>query len=326
MNLSGKNILVAGGTGMIGQYLVRLLLEKGAKVTIAALDSPELVPDGVSYMRLNLKDAVNCVQACNGMDVVFNLVGIKTSPKIMKERPATTMSSYFQFNTNMLEAAFRNGVEWYLYTSSIGVYGEGQVLKEDDVWSTFPSKNDWFAGWSKRMGELHVDAYRIEYDWKKVSIVRPANVYGRFDNFDPVTAMVVPSLIHRLFSGENPFVVWGNGSAIRDFIHAKDVARGMLFVVENEITKPMNLGSGQGYSIKTLVDMLLKVSKKEDILVAWDDTKPTGDVRRILDTSFAQSLGFNSTISLLEGLQDTYTWYEQNQELFKKRFDVFKKG
>ena len=131
-----------------------------------------------------------------------------------------------------MEAARRCGVDRFLYTSSIGVYSPSEIFHEDDVWNTFPSPNDRFAGWAKRMGELQAEAYAIEYGWERISIVRPANVYGPFDNFDPGSAMVIPSLINRATSGENPLLVWGDGSQIRDFVHADDVARGMLVVVE----------------------------------------------------------------------------------------------
>ena len=103
---------------------------------------------------------------------------------------------------------------------------------------TFPSPNDYFAGWANRMGELQAEAYKIEYGWNEIYIVRPANVYGPWDNFDPNNAMVIPSIIKRATDGENPLKVWGDGSAIRDFIHSRDCAKGMIQVFEKGITKP----------------------------------------------------------------------------------------
>ena len=95
-----------------------------------------------------------------------------------------------QFNTNMLEAAMLSNVEWYLYTSTVGVYEPAEVLFEDDVWNSQPSKNDWYGGWAKRMGELQCQAYEKQFGKGICSIVRPANVYGPYDNFDPENAMV----------------------------------------------------------------------------------------------------------------------------------------
>ena len=167
-----------------------------------------------------------------------------------------------------MEAARRKGVQRYLFTSSIGVYAPSEIFFEDDVWSTFPSPNDRFAGWAKRMGELQAEAYAIEYGWNDICIVRPANVYGPYDNFDPENAMVIPSLIYRALSGENPLAVWGDGTAIRDFIHARDAAVGMMRVVELGIREPINLGTGRGVSIREIVDII--VGEIDGLKVVWD--------------------------------------------------------
>ena len=199
VDFKNQSVLVTGGTGMIGRQLVDLLVERGAKVYVVSLDPPRGLPEGVMYKLADLTDFSACQEVCEGMDYVFNLVGVKGSPKMCKEQPADFMVPMLQFNTNMMEAARRAGVKWYLYTSSVGVYHPAEVFKEDDVWSTFPSDNDRFAGWAKRIGELQAEAYSIQYGWDCVSIVRPANVYGPYDNFDPENAMVIPSLIRKAF-------------------------------------------------------------------------------------------------------------------------------
>ena len=255
------------------------------------------------------------------MDYVFNLVGVKGSPKMCAEQPADFMVPMLQFNTNMMEAARRANVKWYLYTSSVGVYAPAEVFVEDSVWSTVPSPNDRFAGWAKRMGELQAEAYSIQYGWDKVSIVRPANVYGDYDNFNPANAMVVPSLIRK--AQENDVLeVWGDGSTIRDFIHADDVALGMLFAVENSITQPINLGSGKGYSIKEVVDMVVKHSGK-NLEVKWLTDKPGGDAIRLFDMTRAKSYGFDISVSLDEGIKNTTEWFLNNKEILDKRYNAF---
>src|SRR5262249_46693450 len=153
---------------------------------------------------------------------------------------------------------------------------------------------DRFAGWAKRMGELQADAYRIQYGWDKISIVRPANVYGPYDNFDPANAMVVPSLIARAVGGERPLTVWGDGTPIRDFIHARDAARGMMIVVEQGFNRPVNLGSGDGVRIK---DVAETVARLMDIELVWDTGKPAGDAKRVLSSKRARALGFRPEIS-----------------------------
>lgn len=316
-----QKVLVTGGGGMIGRSLVRLLVEREAKVYIADLTKPTDLPEGVVYMKIDLRNFNDCISACEGMDYVFHLAGVKGSPKMCAEQPVDFMVPMLQFNTNMMEAAHRANVKWYLFTSSVGVYAPADVFYEDTVWSTMPSPNDRFAGWAKRMGELQAEAYGIQYGKKNISIVRPANVYGAYDNFNPANAMVVPSLIRK--AQENDVLeVWGDGSTIRDFIHADDVALGMIYAVEKQITEPINLGSGKGYSIKEVVDMVVKHSGKQ-LEVKWLTDKPAGDKIRLFDMTRAKSYGFDISVSLEEGIKSTTDWFLNNKEILDKRYNAF---
>ena len=316
-----QNVLVTGGGGMIGRSLVRLLLERGAKITIADLTEPSDLPEGVDCIKVDLRYFNQCEEICQGRDYIFNLVGIKGSPKMCAEQPVDFMVPMLQFNTNMMEAAHRAKVKWYLYTSSVGVYAPADIFYEDTVWSTMPSPNDRFAGWAKRIGELQAEAYGIQYGTKNISIVRPANVFGAYDNFNPANAMVVPSLIRK--AQENDILeVWGDGSTIRDFIHADDVALGMIFAVEKQITEPINLGSGKGYTIKEVVDMVVKHSGKP-LEVKWLTDKPAGDTIRLFNMDRAKSYGFGISVSLDEGIKRTTDWYLNNKEILDKRYNAF---
>ncbi len=320
---SNKKILVTGGTGLIGRPLVEMLIDAGAVVRVVSLDDPSRVDPRAEFMRLDLTRFDNCVEVCKGMEFVFHLAGIKGSPKMTKEKPASFFVPTILFNTNMMEAARQARVQWFLYTSTIGVYTPAEVFHEDDVWKSFPSENDKFAGWAKRMGELQAEAYGIEYGLKNISIVRPANVYGPYDNFDPDNAMVIPALISRALSGENPFSVWGDGSPVRDFIFSQDVARGMMLVVEKGETRPVNLGSGIGCSIKEIVEMVVcNMDKRPEI--AWDTSKPAGDKKRLMDIDRARSLGFTPMVSLEEGIKQTIAWYKEHAAQINNRFNVFK--
>lgn len=318
---SGKTVLVTGGTGLIGRPLVEQLMGAGAKVRIASLDDPARAPKGAEFRRVDLREFSECLGVVEGCEIVFQLAGVKGSPAMTAKRPASFFVPTVTFNTNMMEAARRQGVERYLFTSSIGVYAPAEVFYEDEVWKTFPSPNDRFAGWAKRMGELQADAYRIEYGWDKISIVRPANVYGPYDNFDPQNAMVIPSLIHRAVTGENPLVVWGDGSAIRDFIHARDVARGMMLVVEKGYAEPVNLGSGQGITIRQIADTLVKLIPS--LRIEWDTTKPSGDRKRLMDMTRANAIGFVPTVGIEEGMAETLAWYRHNLGTADRRYNAF---
>ncbi|MBL4889298.1 MAG: NAD-dependent epimerase/dehydratase family protein, partial [Candidatus Lindowbacteria bacterium] len=315
-------VLVTGGTGLIGRPLVQMLLDRGASVRIASLDEASRAHPDAEFLRVDLTDICNCLTACKGMNYVFHLAGVKGSPAVTKTRPASFFVPTILFNTCMMEAARRCHVDGYLYTSTVGVYSPADVFYEDDVWTTFPSENDRYAGWAKRMGELQAEAFKIEYNWNNVSIVRPANVYGPYDNFSPVNAMVVPSLIKRAVDGENPMTVWGDGSAIRDFIYTDDVARGMLFAAENCISEPINLGSGDGISIKTLVEAIVEQTDPKPEL-HWDTTKPSGDAIRKMDVTRAKGYGWEPEISISEGINRTMAWYKENKDEIDKRYNVF---
>jgi GDP-L-fucose synthase len=316
-----QNVLVTGGAGMIGRQLVNLLIERGANITIADLNEPTDLPEGVKFVKANLLYFDQCENICKNQDYIFNLVGIKCSPKITIEQPADIMGPMMQFNTNMLEAAMKVNIKWYLYTSTVGVYTPSEVFYEDDVWKGSPSPNDWYGGWAKRMGELQCEAYAKQYGEGKCSIVRPANVYGPYDNFDLKNAMVVPSLIRKAFENEN-LEVWGDGSSIRDFIHARDVARGMIFAVENKITQPINLGSGTGVTIKELAETVASYFNKP---IQWLTDKPSGDAKRLFSMDRANSYGFYPEISIKEGVETTIDWFISNQDKIEKKFNALNK-
>lgn len=320
---ANKKVLVTGGTGLIGKPLVELLLDAGSRVRVVSLDDPSRADPRAEFVRADLTNFEACLAVCEGMDIVFNLVGIKGSPKMTVERPASFMVPTLRFNTNMLEAGRVAKVGWFLYTSTIGVYAPAEIFREDDVWESFPSEHDKFGGWAKRMGELQADAYAIEYGLHNISIVRPANVYGPHDNFDPANSMVVPALIARALGGENPFTVWGDGTPIRDFIFARDVALGMMKVVEWQETRPVNLGSGKERTIKDIVEIVVgNMDQKPEVV--WDTSKPSGDKKRLMDMSRAASLGFMPQVSLEDGIKQTMEWYKEHADELHNRYNVFK--
>lgn len=316
-----KKVLITGGGGMIGRSLVKLLLEKECKIYIADLTKPTDLPEGVEHLQVDLRFFDNCLDICKDKDFVFHLAGVKGSPKMCLEQPVDFMVPMLQFNTNMIQAAYESNVEWFLYTSSVGVYSPAEVFYEESVWDTFPSPNDRYPGWAKRIGELQTETYKIQYGWDRFSIVRPANVYGPYDNFNPANAMVVPSLIRK--AQENDVLeVFGDGSPIRDFIFADDVARGMLYTVENKITEPLNLGSGMGYSIKKLVEMVVKHSGRS-LEIKWLTDMPSGDKKRLFSMDRARKYGFEPLIDLDNGIKITTEWFLNNKDILDKRYNPF---
>lgn len=319
-----SKVLVTGGTGMIGRYLVPMLIKLNHDVTVASLDGAELCHPYANFKKLDLRDIQNCMKVCEGMDEVYHLAGVKGSPKMCREQPADFFVPTISFSINMMQAARKQGVKKYLFTSSVGVYQPAEIFFEDDVWKTFPSENDKFAGWAKRMGELQAEAYQVQYPDSDnlYCIVRPGNVYGRYDNFDPATGMVIPALISRLFNGENPLRVWGDGTPIRDFIHASDVARAMVFVMQNKINKPVNVSSGNPVTIRQLVQIIAEHFDNANF--EFTQKGVSGDNKRLLDISRLTESGWNPKTTLYEGLKDTIDWYRADGCKGYERYNSFK--
>ncbi len=175
-------------------------------------------------------------------------------------------------------------------------------------------------------------AYCSEYFKKGVELFNNKKyedakfMFERSIVFDPKNSMVVASLIKRAVDGQNPLVVWGDGSAIRDFIHCRDVAQGMMDAIENEVYSPINLGSGTGTSIKQLVEIIVNnLDTKPEVI--FDTTKPSGDKLRILDTTRAKSNNIIPKISLENGVIETIQWYKENKDKTSERtYNAFKEN
>ena len=318
---TNKKVLVAGGTGTIGIPLVLKLQTLGAKVSVASIDSPAyangLFGDNINFIQTDLTLYENCLAATAGQDYVFNLVGIKGSTGIGEAKVASYLVPMLWFQTNLMEAAFRNSVKRYLFVSSICGYPQSTIPKEEDTfWDGIPKQNDRIPGIAKRVGEIQGEAYLHEHGWDGVRIVRPSNVYGPYDDFIPATAQVIPSLIRRVAEGENPLRVWGDGLATRDFIYSDDVAHWMLVAMEKAPPcVPINLGSGTGVSIREIVGIIQSCFPNSS-KVEWDSEKPTGDPVRVLSIKRAQeTLGYHVITDVKKGIADTVKWYSENRDL-----------
>jgi len=316
----GKNILVTGGSGLIGRKIVSRLIEAGACVRSVSLDEIQ-VEGKVEYVKGDLCDFGFCQRMVKDMDCVFHVAGIKGSIEVTKSQPASFFVPLLMMNTNMLEACRLHKVDRVVYTSSIGAYPSAEVFKEQEG-EDEGSPMDMFPGWAKRMAELQVRAYKIQYGLKHYAVVRPCNVYGPGDNFDPANAMVIPTLMRRIFSKEDPVVIWGDGTAVRDFAYSGDVADGVILALYHGTGgRYVNLGSGIGYTIKELVEALQSVVPFQ---AQFDSTKPSGFPRRVMDISLAKHLlEYEPQVSLREGLQHTWDWYLEHHDEYLQRQNYF---
>ena len=310
-----KKVLVAGGTGMIGACMVHTLLQHDCNITVASLESKDyakkIFGNNVKFVRTDLTDIDNCLKVTKGQELVFNLVGIKGSVGIGQTKAASFLVPMLRFQTNLMDASFKNNVVGFLFVSSICAYPQSDKPKtEDSVWNGQPKQNDRIPGLAKRIGEVQAESYLLEYNWQAPKIVRPSNVYGPHDDFNPQTAQVIPALIARMVSGENPVKIWGDGSAVRDFIFVDDVVDGMLLALEKSPPcVPINLGSGKGVAIKKIARTIADTVPTKPKL-SWGRNKPTGDPVRVLSTRRAKDiLRFRTKTSIEVGIEKTVEWY-----------------
>jgi len=315
----GRTVLVTGGTGLIGRQVVELLCDAGASVCAVSLDDIQVDPRA-EHVRGDLSDFALCRRLTRDVEHVAHLAGVKGSLEVTLSKPASFFVPLLMMNTNLLEAARLNNVRKLVYTSSIGAYPTAELFREDNGSDGPPM--DTYPGWAKRMAELQIQAYRIQYGLSNFAVVRPCNVYGPGDNFDPKTAMVIPSLMHRIHSGESPVRIWGDGSAIRDFAYSRDVAEGVILALHHGTDGGfVNLGSGRGYSVRELVEALHDVVP---FSYEFDATRPSGFPRRVMDITRARErLGYAPETPLRTGLEKTWQWYIQHADEHRQKQNYF---
>lgn len=327
MNFQNKNIVITGANGLVGIPTVKKCLAEGAKVVYAVdinigqelRSLAEAHPDRLLIKPADLTYLHNCENLFLGtnVNIVLHLAGIKGSPTRAKNQPADYLFPMMMFNTNIIKASFDAKVDWFVYTSSVGVYAPADVMIEDSVWSTMPSVNDWHPGWAKRMGELAIDSLRIQHGWTKWTVIRPANIYGENDNFSPEATVIAANIwkINHLTS--NRLSCWGDGSARRDFVFSDDVANAVINCVKGEINDTINFGCGEPVTIKETIETLVDLfheSTGRDVDIMWDISKPNGDSLRCLDSTQQRKYGILPTTSLRAGIKQTLATYLKNDK------------
>jgi len=315
----GKKVLVTGGSGLVGSNLIEVLLKEAADVRTVTRSRPlQLQAEGVEVLKGDLTRMEDCTRAVENVEYVFHLAGVVGGVGKNAAHPALMYTPNILMNTQMLEAAWRADVDRYLFTSSACIYpGNISYFEEERGWDAPPERTNASYGWVKRMGEFQAQAYAEEYGMK-IAIVRPTNAYGPFDNFDLETSHVIPALIRKAAERQDPFVIWGNGESSRDFIHARDIARGMVMALERyPVPDPINLATGRSIKMKDLAHLILKISGYENARVVFDGTKPLGQLERRVSTAKAEEkIGFVAKIGLEEGLEETIEWYGRARKQF----------
>lgn len=315
----GKKTMVTGGVGFVGSHAVDMLVDLGAKVTVAdnlknsTMKNLDQVKDEIRLVEADITDLEQAKKACSGQDVVLNLVARVGGIGYNLDHPGTMFRDNVLMSTMVLEAARQCGVERFLTVSSACVYPRHCTIPtpETEGFLEDPEPTNFGYGWAKRVAEVQSRAYNMEFGMK-IAIARPYNAYGPRDHFDPATSHVIPALIKRIYDDEDPLVVWGSGEQTRAFLYVKDFARGLIETVEKyPECDAVNIGTDEEVTIKDLVGLLLEVSGK-DPEVAFDTSKPSGQPRRNCDTRKArEKVGFEARYTLKDGLTETIEWYRK---------------
>jgi GDP-L-fucose synthase len=302
--LEGKRVYVAGHRGMVGAALVRRLQRENCEILVAARDQVDLKEQGQTRDWL----------AREKPDVIFVAAAKVGGIAANSEYPADFIYDNLAIETNLIEAAFRVGVEKLLFLGSSCIYprlAPQPIPEEALLTGPLEPTNEWYAI-AKIAGIKLCQAYRRQHGVDFISAM-PTNLYGPGDNFDPRTSHVAPALMRRAheakLGGDASLQIWGTGSARREFLHVDDLADACVHLIKvfsDDI--PINVGAGEDLTIRELVDLIADVvGFKGQILT--DPTKPDGTPRKLLDSSRILATGWRPRTDLRTGLAQTYEWY-----------------
>ena len=314
---NNKKVLVAGGAGFIGSYLVDLLVDDGAEVTVAdnlsrgRLENLAHVAGQIAFHNVDLRYLHHCERVCSGQDVVMNLASPAFGVEYSMTHHGEMLTDVTRVGFNVLDAARRKRVRRFLVVSSSCVYPDdaGVPTKEEALRGAPETVNVGY-GWGKRMVELQGQYYAREYGME-VAIARPFNAYGPRDSFERGKAHVMPALIEKIVSGNDPVVVWGSGNQTRSFVHGKDFAMGLKLITEHyAVADPVNVGHDRETTIRELAQRILKITGSSSKLV-FDTTKPEGAIRKSADVTKLREVthGFTPQITLDEGLEEMINYF-----------------
>ena len=306
-----KKVVVTGGSGFVGTHYIQELLSRGAIVKTHTHNKPlQIQDDRLEVLEdVNLKSLDYCNWLINGADYVIHSAGDIANPKKV---PTDFQIALNQITliTNVLEASYKCGVKGFLdINSSTGYPDRRYPITENEYWDDEPYISYYGYGWMRRYREKVME-HASHLSDMKIAIARGTAMFGPYDNFDLETCHVVPALIKRVLSGEDPFVVWGSPDVDRDILYKQDVVRGSLLILEKgESMRPYNLGYGPTITIGDIVDIILEVTDKNPE-VKWDNSKPTTIPFRMVSTyRIEKELGFKPEYTFRDGIKETVDWY-----------------
>jgi GDP-L-fucose synthase len=308
MTFPFKRVVVTGGAGFLGSYVVEKLRARGGESIF--------VPRKSDYDLVRIED-VRRLYDDTGPDLVIHLAAIVGGIGANRKNPGRYFYDNLMMGVQLMEEARLHGVKKFVATGTICAYPKFTPVpfREDDLWNGYPEETNAPYGLAKKMMLVQSQAYREQYGFNSIFLL-PVNLYGPRDNFDLESSHVIPALIRKCVeavrSGADEIVCWGTGSATREFLHADDCAEGVLLATERyDKSDPVNLGAGFEISIRDLTEKICNLTGFRGRIV-WDSSKPDGQPRRCLDTTRAErEFGFRARIGFDEGLRQTIEWYKQ---------------
>ncbi len=333
---SDKRVLVTGGAGFLGSFVIEKLKMRGAgdiiipriehynltdrNSIIQLLNDAMLAPDK-RPSHLNVADfqpSTFNVQPSNLVIIhlAANVGGIGAN----REHPAEFFYDNLMMGVELMHQAYKNGVGKFVAIGTVCAYPKFTPVpfKEDDLWIGYPEETNAPYGLAKKMMLVQAQAYRQQYGFNAIFLL-PVNLYGPRDNFNLQTSHVIPALIRKAIEakarGDKELLAWGDGSPTREFLYVEDAADGIVTAAEKyNGDLPVNLGSGYEISIKNLTELVVKLTGFEGQIV-WQTDKPNGQPRRGLDVSRAKELfGWSAQVPFEEGMKRTIEWFKENRD------------
>ena len=302
----GKRVLVTGGAGFLGSYIVSNLKSKGCEnIFIPKIEDYDLTET----------DDIRRVYYDSKPDMVIHLAAKVGGIGANKSKPGEFFYDNLIMGVQLIEEARIRNIEKFISLGTICCYPKFTPVpfKEENLWDGYPEETNAPYGLAKKMLLVQSQSYRIQYGFNGIFLM-PVNLYGPGDNFDPKLSHVIPAIIKKctdaIKEGKKEIVLWGSGKPTREFIYVEDAAEAILLAAETyNKPEPVNIGSGFEISIEQLAELIKRLTSYKGRII-WDKTMPDGQPRRRLDVLKAkQEFGFTAKTDFKEGLKKTIYWY-----------------
>ncbi len=312
-----KRVIVTGGAGFLGSFLVEKLKVRGAaEVLIPRVEQYNLVD--IADIRRMYDDYLQPT-ASNHQTIVIHLAALAGGIGANRSRPADFFYINLMMGVQLMHEAWIRHIDKFVAIGTICAYPKFTPMpfREENLWDGYPEETNAPYGLAKKMLLVQAQAYREQYSFNAIYLL-PVNLYGPRDNFDLQTSHVIPALIRKFIEaqerGDRQVVLWGDGSPTREFLYVEDACEGILLAAERyDSAEPVNLGSGMEISIKDLAHLIARLTSYTGEFV-WDTSKPNGQPRRALDVTRAEKhFGFRAQMPFEEGLRRTIEWYRKNK-------------